>query len=65
MDNQIFIPDRGRDPLCLYHCNQTISMAHPASYPMNAWESFPRIKQLGHEAHNSPPPSADVKYAWS
>jgi hypothetical protein len=44
-------------------CVQTVSGAHPASYPMGTRGPFPRGKaQPGRDADHSPPSSAEVKY---
>jgi hypothetical protein len=44
-------------------CVQTVSGAHPASYPMGTWGPFPRGKaRPGRDADHSPPSSAEVKY---
>jgi hypothetical protein len=43
-------------------CVQTGSGAHPASYPMGTWGSFPGGKERpGRDADHSPPSSAEVK----
>jgi hypothetical protein len=43
-------------------CIQTSSGAHPASYPMGIWGSFPGGKaRPGRDADHSPPSSAKVK----
>jgi len=45
----------------LYHCVQTGSGAHRASYAMGTGGSFPGGKQPVREADRSPPSSAEVK----
>jgi hypothetical protein len=44
---------------------QTVSGAHPASYPMGIRCSFPEGKAAGREANHSLPSSAEVKNAQS
>jgi hypothetical protein len=39
---------------------QNGSEAHPASYPMGATGSFPRVKRSEREADHSPPSTAEV-----
>jgi hypothetical protein len=46
------------------HVVQTGSGVHPASYLMGTGGSSPRVKQLGREADDSPPTSAEVKKMW-
>jgi hypothetical protein len=56
----------GSGNFSLHHRVQTGSGAHPASYPMGTRSSFTGgIKRPGREAEHSPPPSAEVKNAWS
>jgi hypothetical protein len=55
----------GAGNFSLHHPNQTGSGAHPASYPMGTRGSFPGVKRPRREADHSPPPSAEVKNAWS
>jgi len=43
------------------HCVQTGSGAHPVSYPMGIGASYPR----GKSSRGAPPPSAQIKNAWS
>jgi hypothetical protein len=38
---------------------------HPASYPMDGGVLFSGIRRPGRKADHSPPPSAEVKNAWS
>jgi hypothetical protein len=43
-------------------CVQTVSGAHPASYPVGTGGPFPRGKAWsGRDADHSPPSSAEVK----
>jgi len=44
---------------------ETHSGAHPSSYPMGTGAFSLRIKRPGREVDHSPPPSAEVKNAWS
>jgi hypothetical protein len=46
------------------HVIQTVSGAHPASYPMGTVGSFPGVKRTRCEADRSPPSSAEVKKMW-
>jgi hypothetical protein len=48
----------------LFHTVQTVSVAHPASYPMVTGCFFPRVKRQGCEADHSPQASAEVKKMW-
>jgi hypothetical protein len=42
-------------------CVQTVSGAHPASYPMGTWGPFPGgIARPGRDADRSPPSSTEV-----
>jgi hypothetical protein len=43
---------------------QTGSGVQPASYPMSAGGSFPRVKRQGREADHWPPTSAEIKKNW-
>jgi hypothetical protein len=45
----------------ILHVVQTGSGVHPTSYPIGTGGSFSGIKQLEHEADNSPPFSVEVK----
>jgi hypothetical protein len=47
------------------HRFQTGSGAHSASYPMGTGSPSAGVKRPGREANHSPPPSAEVKNAWS
>jgi len=47
------------------HRAQTSSGAHPTSHPMDSKGSFPGGKSAECDADTSPPPSAEVKNAWS
>jgi len=38
----------------------TLSVAHPASYPMSTVSSSPGVRRQGREADHSPPSSAEV-----
>jgi hypothetical protein len=49
----------------LLHIIQTSSGAHPVSYSMGTGGFFPRGKAAGHEAHHSPPTSAEIKKMWN
>jgi len=49
----------------LYHSVQTVSVAHPASYPVGTGASATGVKRPGREGNHSPPPSAEDKNAWS
>jgi hypothetical protein len=44
---------------------QTVSGAHPDSYPVGTRGSFPGGKAAGREADHSPLSSAEVKNAWN
>jgi hypothetical protein len=46
------------------HVVQTVSGAHPVSYPMGAGASFTGGKAAGREADKSPPTSTEVKKTW-
>jgi hypothetical protein len=45
----------------LLHSVQASSGAHLALYAMDTGGSFSGVKRPGHEAHHSPPSSAEVK----
>jgi hypothetical protein len=47
------------------HRVQTGSGAHPASYQMSTGDIFLGVKRPWIEAEQSPPSSAETKYAWS
>jgi len=47
------------------HRVQTVSGAHPASYPMGAGGSFPGVKRPGSEDDHLSPTSGELKNAWS
>jgi hypothetical protein len=49
----------------LLHIVQTGRGAHPASYPMGTWGTFPEVKWQGYEVDHSPPTSAEVKKTWT
>lgn len=51
-----------QDNFFLLYSVQTISS--PASYLIFTHGSYPRIKQLGHEADNLSPSNVEVKNAW-
>jgi hypothetical protein len=55
----------GTGNFSLHHRVKNGSEAHPASYPMGNRGSFPGGKAARREADHSPPPSAEVKNAWS
>jgi hypothetical protein len=55
----------GAGNFSLHHRVQTGSGTHPASYPMGNRGSFPGVERPWREADHSPPPSAEVKNAWS
>jgi len=44
---------------------QTSVGAHPASYPMGTWGSFPGLKWPGREVNHSPSPNVEVTNEWS
>jgi hypothetical protein len=63
LDDRGSIPNRGTGDFSCSPCIQTVSGAHPASYPMGTWGSFPGGKaRPGRDADHSPPSSAEVKY---
>jgi len=65
MDGWGSVPGRGNEGnLCLRHCIQIDSGAHPASYLVSTGDSYPGIKVPGCETGNLPPSTADVKNAW-
>jgi hypothetical protein len=45
----------------LLHRIETGYRAHPASYPMGTWGSFPGVMGPGREAEHSPQSSVEVK----
>jgi hypothetical protein len=49
----------------LHHHVQTVSGAHPTSYPMSTWAFSLGVKWPGRKADYSPPSSAEAKNAWS
>jgi len=49
----------------LHHCVQTTSGVHSASYPVGIRALSLEVKHPGCEADHSPPPSANIKNAWS
>jgi hypothetical protein len=51
----------GAGNFSLHHRVQTVSGAHPASYPMGNGAPSLWIKRQGREADHSPPSSAEVK----
>jgi hypothetical protein len=53
----------GAGNFSLLHRIQSDSGTHPASYPVGTGGSLPGVKQLGREAGNSHPSSAEVKNA--
>jgi hypothetical protein len=56
----------GAGNFSLHHRVQNGSGAHPASYPMGTRGSFPGwVKRKGRDVDHLPPPSAEVKNAWS
>jgi hypothetical protein len=44
----------GASEFSLLHSVQTVSEAHPASYPEGTWGFSPELKRLGHQADQSP-----------
>jgi hypothetical protein len=54
----------GAESFSPHHRVQTESGAHPASYPMCTSGYFHGVKQLGREADQSLPSSAEVKNEW-
>jgi hypothetical protein len=60
LDKQGLIPSRGK---ILFFTPQHPGQlwGHPASHTMGTGGSFPRVKQLGHEADHAPESSAEIK----
>jgi len=56
---------QGLEFFSLRHRIQAGSGAHLASFPRGTGALSPGVKRPGHEANNSPSPSAEVKNAWS
>jgi len=63
LDDRCSILGRGRN-YSLRHRVQTGSGAHPAFYPKGNRGSFRELKGLGHEGHQLPPSSVEVRNAW-
>jgi hypothetical protein len=59
----VWIPGVERD-FYLFRKVQTVSGAHPASYLMDNWSSFPRIKRPRREFDHWSPSSPRVKNEW-
>jgi hypothetical protein len=55
----------GAENSSLYHCVQTGSGVHSASYPVCTRGYFLEVKWTGREADDSPLSSAEIKNAWS
>jgi hypothetical protein len=51
----------------LFFCRryQTASEVHPVFFSVGTGRSYPGLKRPGREANKSPPPSAEVRNAWS
>jgi len=64
LDDRGSIRDRGRNS-SIRHRVWTLSVAHPASYPLRTGGFFPGVKRPGREAGHSPPSSTEVKNAWN